>query len=694
MNLRASNLIKMLTGEGSLRSTPEKDSSLKKQKLLDLLTGSSNNKTDLITVNNSLIKSKYYTCHYSSELNKLSKKIISIPVYGDKNVYLLGAEKNIEIAGDIYPDWIVRIYCTQDIKNLNALKKLASEGHCELFVLESDIFPMYWRYFAIDDPKVSHAIFRDSDSIVDFKEKAAVEDWVKSGATLHSMHDHASGHWSPIMGGMCGLKNPISFNMVEQIHNWSKSLRNHRFAYSDDQSFLSKYVLPIYENDMVDHDSNFKNTKLKKSQPFPTHVPNVYSDHVGARTSAFQFIRHDNLEAKDVFVAPHLGPTDYIVVRDCVHAIINKFNSVVIPVKPNNEVITQYMFGGHTNVSFEIIADDHECFDLFVEKFSQTHRFIGLGINGPHSISHGRSWGSEVAFEQAGLEFQKNIFKTLSNPNFNYSKLKPNLKTIIDNHSKQSQLNLESSIRVSEDPLVTAIVSTFNRFDYLLNTIDSIKKQTYKNIEIIVVNDKSTQEQYYKYNWKEQGVNIIHLDPSSKEVIGYPVPGGFQRNFGMESSKGDYFAFCDDDDIWLPKKLEIQIPSMIKNNCKMSCTDGYRGKGSYDPKNKYRLYNKDVFFNILKNKYKNTSYDFSLHKENFPEIWDEGFFKRHNCAICSSVVIHKSIFGLVGKFTPMKAADDYEYWRRVIKHTNCNYVDKPLMYYDAGHAGGIQYSWA
>lgn len=481
--------------------------------------------------------------------------------------------------------------------------------------------------------------------------------------------------------------------MVEQIYNWSKNLRNHRFVYSDDQSFLSKYVLPIYENDMVDHDSSFKNTKLKKSQPFPPHAPNRYSDHVGARTSAFQFIKYDNLESKDVFVAPHFGPTDYIVVRDCIYAIINKFNSVVIPVKPHNEVITQYMFGGHANVSFEIVVDDHECFNLFVEKFSQTHRFIGLGINGSHSISLGRSWGSEVAFEQAGLEFQKNIFKALPNPNFNYSNLKPNLKTIIDNHSKQSQSNLESSIQVSEDPLVTAIVSTFNRFDYLLNTIDSIKQQTYKNIEIIVVNDKSTQEEYYKYNWKEQGVNIIHLDPSSKEVIGYPVPGGFQRNFGMESGKGDYFAFCDDDDVWLPKKLELQIPSMIKNNCKMSCTDGYRGQGAYDPKNKYRIYNKEVFFNILKDKYKNTSYDFSLHEDNFPKIWDEGFFQRHNCAICSSVVIHKSIFELVGKFTPMKAADDYEYWRRVIKHTNCHYIDQPLMYYDTAHGGGIQYSW-
>ena len=47
--------------------------------------------------------------------------------------------------------------------------------------------------------------------------------------------------------------------------------------------------------------------------------------------------------------------------------------------------------------------------------------------------------------------------------------------------------------------LITVIIPTYNRFKYLCNTIESVKKQTYKNIEIIIVNDCSTQEDIYIY---------------------------------------------------------------------------------------------------------------------------------------------------------------------------------------------------
>ena len=50
--------------------------------------------------------------------------------------------------------------------------------------------------------------------------------------------------------------------------------------------------------------------------------------------------------------------------------------------------------------------------------------------------------------------------------------------------------------------IVSVIIPTFNRFKYLLNTIKSVKEQTYNNIEIIVVNDCSTEKEYYEYNWK------------------------------------------------------------------------------------------------------------------------------------------------------------------------------------------------
>ena len=64
---------------------------------------------------------------------------------------------------------------------------------------------------------------------------------------------------------------------------------------------------------------------------------------------------------------------------------------------------------------------------------------------------------------------------------------------------------------------VSVIIPTFNRFNYLLNTIESVKKQTYKNLEIIVINDKSTQKEYYNYDWDANNISIIHLDQNSKQ---------------------------------------------------------------------------------------------------------------------------------------------------------------------------------
>jgi glycosyltransferase involved in cell wall biosynthesis len=236
---------------------------------------------------------------------------------------------------------------------------------------------------------------------------------------------------------------------------------------------------------------------------------------------------------------------------------------------------------------------------------------------------------------------------------------------------------------------ITIVIPTYNRFKYLLNTIKSVKDQTYTNIEIIVVNDCSTDTEYYQYNWEENNIHIIHLPENSKTKFGFACPGGYQRNFGIEKATGDYIAFCDDDDIWFPQKLELQIKAMTENNCKMSCTDGLFGKGIYDNKKNYRKYNKEQWYGCIKGIYKRK--ESSLMDNGFPSVWNLEFLKVHNCAICSSVMIKKDIIDKVGEFIVARANEDYEYWRRTLKHTDCAYVDEPCMYYDAGHGDGQNY---
>ena len=124
--------------------------------------------------------------------------------------------------------------------------------------------------------------------------------------------------------------------------------------------------------------------------------------------------------------------------------------------------------------------------------------------------------------------------------------------------------------------LVSVVIPSYNRFRYLLNTLDSIKKQTYKNIEIIVVNDCSTQQEYYQYHWKD--INIIHLQENSKKKFNHGCPG-WVRNQGIEIAQGKYIAFCDDDDIWMSQKIELQIKALQNNvECKMCSTDGLIGR--------------------------------------------------------------------------------------------------------------------
>ena len=227
---------------------------------------------------------------------------------------------------------------------------------------------------------------------------------------------------------------------------------------------------------------------------------------------------------------------------------------------------------------------------------------------------------------------------------------------------------------------VSVIIPTYNRFKYLLNTIESVKNQTYSNLEIIVVNDRSTEKEYYEYDWNGNNIIIIHLDQNSKQKFGFACPGGYQRNFGIEKSTGKYIAFCDDDDIWFPKKLELQINAMKKSGCKMSSTDGLIGNGCYNEDIKYKKYNAEHYYTDLQNIYRMQGSN--LLETGFPEIWTLEFMKIHNCMICSSVVLDKEIINKVGKFIVARTSEDYEYWLRALQHTNSIYVKDICFYYD------------
>ena len=102
---------------------------------------------------------------------------------------------------------------------------------------------------------------------------------------------------------------------------------------------------------------------------------------------------------------------------------------------------------------------------------------------------------------------------------------------------------------MNEKPLISVMMPTYNNAKYIKQAIESIYAQNYDNIEIIVVDDGSTD------NTKEIVQQYKVIKYFYIEHKGIP----FARNLVLEKSKGEYIAILDSDDYWLPEKLNMQI---------------------------------------------------------------------------------------------------------------------------------------
>jgi glycosyltransferase involved in cell wall biosynthesis len=108
--------------------------------------------------------------------------------------------------------------------------------------------------------------------------------------------------------------------------------------------------------------------------------------------------------------------------------------------------------------------------------------------------------------------------------------------------------------------LVSVIVAVYNGEKYIRETMDSILNQAYRDLEIIVINDGSTDSTSEIIN------SYIKLDPRVKMLTHQNKGVSISRNRGIQCSKGDFIAPCDADDIWYPQKIEKQVAVMESSN--------------------------------------------------------------------------------------------------------------------------------
>jgi glycosyltransferase involved in cell wall biosynthesis len=100
-------------------------------------------------------------------------------------------------------------------------------------------------------------------------------------------------------------------------------------------------------------------------------------------------------------------------------------------------------------------------------------------------------------------------------------------------------------------PLVSVIIPTYNRPDYVSELIESLWRQTYRNLQIIVVNDAGQPVDFLRTLYPELDLTVVNMEGNTKHV--------HARNRGLELVRGDYIMLCDDDDLLLPTHVERML---------------------------------------------------------------------------------------------------------------------------------------
>ena len=140
-------------------------------------------------------------------------------------------------------------------------------------------------------------------------------------------------------------------------------------------------------------------------------------------------------------------------------------------------------------------------------------------------------------------------------------------------------------------PKVSVIIPFYQGCDLLQQALDSVLNQSYSNLEIIIINDGSSEKMTDFID--KYGGRIRYITQSNKGAA-------TARNVGLSQALGDYIAFMDSDDIWLPTKLEKQVAFMEEIGAMMSHTGFYYWFPETD---KLKLIDNKADFGYVKDKF-------------------------------------------------------------------------------------------
>jgi len=218
--------------------------------------------------------------------------------------------------------------------------------------------------------------------------------------------------------------------------------------------------------------------------------------------------------------------------------------------------------------------------------------------------------------------------------------------------------------------LISIITPVYNVEKFIVETIESVIKQTYTNWELILIDDGSTDnssEICKQYAVKDKRIKYIYKTNSGQAAA---------RNLGIKNAKGEYITFLDSDDLYFKDKLKQHCIDLKTNPANF-----YYGAGLM------------LFEDRIDNKIEKYSWYYGKHS-------GSEFFKilYHSCSVnINTVFVKKVLFDLVGLFDEsplLRGTEDWDLWLRIAKNVKSIYGNpNPKVYYRI-HSNGIHFQRA
>ena len=206
----------------------------------------------------------------------------------------------------------------------------------------------------------------------------------------------------------------------------------------------------------------------------------------------------------------------------------------------------------------------------------------------------------------------------------------------------------------SMNDLVSVVMPSYNTGKYIKKSIESVLAQTYRDWELLIVDDGSTDDtDAIISSFDDPRIRYFKNETNSGAAI--------CRNLALREAKGRWIAFLDSDDIWLPEKLEKQIAFMKKNDYDFSYTGYYEINEESLPT--------------------------GTHISGPSKIGKAGMF-RYCWPGCLTVMYDAEKIGLI-QVSDIKKNNDYAMWLQVCKKAACYLLNEELAQYRRGRQGSI-----